>query len=105
MTISGQEALITENIDLESVELAPLRADKQKIFEALLRYFESRREGYIKVPTGWGKTFLSKHIMREYYREGKFVLFLVSMNNPLLSQTYFDQKKNAPLFPNSSILS
>lgn len=103
MTISGQEALITEFT--EAVELDPLREEKQKIFEDILKYFETRREGYIKVPTGWGKTFLSKHIMREYHREGKFVLFLVSMNNPLLSQTYFDRKRGAPLFPNSGILS
>ncbi|MDD3043069.1 MAG: DEAD/DEAH box helicase [Methanosarcinaceae archaeon] len=103
MTISGQEALIIETT--ESVELDPLREEKQKIFEDILKYFEVRREGYIKVPTGWGKTFLSKHIMREYQREGKFVLFLVSMNNPLLSQTYFDRKTGGPLFPNSSILS
>ena len=33
------------------------------------------------------------------------MLFLVSKNNPLLSQTYYDRKKNHPLFPNSALLS
>jgi superfamily II DNA or RNA helicase len=43
--------------------------------------------------------------MKKYYDEGKLVLFLVSKNNPLLSQTYYDRKKNNPLFPNSTLLS
>jgi superfamily II DNA or RNA helicase len=89
----------------ETVELEPLREDKKKIFEDILRYFETNQSGYIKVPTGWGKTFLSKHIMKKYYDEGKLVLFLVSKNNPLLSQTYYDRKRNQPLFPNSALLS
>lgn len=89
----------------KTVELEPLREDKKKIFEDILRYFETNQRGYIKVPTGWGKTFLSKHIMKKYYDEGKLVLFLVSKNNPLLSQTYYDRKKNQPLFPNSALLS
>jgi len=84
---------------METVELEPLREDKKKIFEDILKYFETNQRGYIKVPTGWGKTFLSKHIMKKYYDEGKLVLFLVSKNNPLLSQTYYDRKKNQPLFP------
>jgi superfamily II DNA or RNA helicase len=91
--------------DMETVELEPLREDKKKIFEDILEYFETHQRGYIKVPTGWGKTFLSKHIMKKYYDEGKIVLFLVSKNNPLLSQTYYDRKKNRPLFPNSALLS
>lgn len=89
----------------ETVELEPLREDKKKIFEDILKYFETNQSGYIKVPTGWGKTFLSKHIMKKYYDEGKFVLFLVSKNNLLLSQTYYNRKKNQPLFPNSALLS
>ena len=88
----------------ESVELEPLREDKKKIFEDILRYFETNQRGYIKVPTGWGKTFLSKHIMKKYYDEGKLMLFLVSKNNPLLSQAYYNRKKNQPLFPNSALL-
>ena len=90
---------------MEKVELEPLREDKQKILKDILKYFETHQRGYIKVPTGWGKTFLSKHIMKKYYDEGKLVLFLVSKNNPLLSQTYYDRKKIHPLFPNSALLS
>jgi superfamily II DNA or RNA helicase len=90
---------------MEKVELEPLREDKQKILKDILKYFETHQKGYIKVPTGWGKTFLSKHIMKKYYDEGKLVLFLVSKNNPLLSQTYYDRKRKYPLFPNSALLS
>jgi len=100
MTISGKAV-----VGMETVELEPLRKDKQRIFGDILRYFETQQRGYIKVPTGWGKTFLSKHIMRKYYEEGKLVLFLVSKNNQLLTQTYYDRKKDSPLFPNSDILS
>ena len=90
---------------MEKVELEPLREDKQKILKDILKYFETHQRGYIKVPTGWGKTFLSKHIMKKYYDEGKLVLFLVSKNNPLLSQTFYDRMKQHPLFPNSALLS
>jgi superfamily II DNA or RNA helicase len=100
MTISNEAAA-----GMKSVELEPLREEKKRIFEDILKYFETHQRGYIKVPTGWGKTFLSKHIMKKYYGEGKLVLFLVSKNNPLLSQTYYDRKKNHPLFPNSALLS
>ncbi len=92
-------------VDMETVELEPLREDKKEIFENIIKYLETNQRGYIKVPTGWGKTFLSKHIMKKYYAEGKIVLFLVSKNNPLLSQTFHDRKKNRPLFPNSTLLS
>ncbi|HET8688978.1 MAG TPA: DEAD/DEAH box helicase [Methanosarcina sp.] len=92
-------------VGMETVELEPLREDKKKIFEDILKYLETNQRGYIKVPTGWGKTFLSKHVMKKYYDEGKLVLFLVSKNNPLLSQTYYDRKENRPLFPNSELLS
>jgi superfamily II DNA or RNA helicase len=100
MTISNEAPA-----GIVTVELEPLREEKKKIFEDILQYFETHQRGYIKVPTGWGKTFLSKHIMKKYYDEGKLVLFLVSKNNPLLSQTYYDRKKNQPLFPNSALLS
>ena len=100
MTISNEASA-----GMETVELEPLREDKKKIFEDILEYFETHQRGYIKVPTGWGKTFLSKHIMKKYYEEGKLVLFLISKNNPLLSQTYFNRKRTAPLFPNSALLS
>lgn len=62
--------------------------------------------GHIKVPTGWGKTFLAKHFMKKYCWDGKVVLFLVSRNNQLLNQTYYvDERRTVPLFPNSLILS
>ena len=65
----------------------------------------TERMGYIKVPTGWGKTFLAKHLMRQYYEDGKVILFLVSSNNPLLVQTFFrDEGKTPPLFPDSLLL-
>lgn len=89
----------------KTVELEQMREDKKKIFKDILKYFETHQKGYIKVPTGWGKTFLSKHIIKKYYDEGKLVLFLVSKNNPLLSQTYYDKMKKNPLFPNSALLS
>ncbi len=100
MTISNEAAA-----GMETVELEPLREDKKRIFKDILGYFETHQRGYIKVPTGWGKTFLAKHIMKEYYEDGKLVLFLISKNNPLLSQTYYDRKRDRPLFPNSAILS
>ncbi|MDI9394337.1 MAG: DEAD/DEAH box helicase [Euryarchaeota archaeon] len=104
MTISN-EAAAEITTGMETVELEPLREDKKKIFNDIQGYFETHQRGYIKVPTGWGKTFLAKHIMKKYYEDGKLVLFLVSKNNPLLSQTYYDRKKNQPLFPNSDLLS
>ncbi|HIH75001.1 MAG TPA: DEAD/DEAH box helicase [Methanosarcina sp.] len=100
MTISNEAAA-----GMEIVELEPLREDKKRIFKDILGYFETHQRGYIKVPTGWGKTFLAKHIMKKYYEDGKLVLFLISKNNPLLSQTYYDRKKDGPLFPNSALLS
>ena len=100
MTISNEAAA-----GMGIVELEPLREDKKRIFKDILGYFETHQRGYIKVPTGWGKTFLAKHIMKKYYEDGKLVLFLISKNNPLLSQTYYDRKKDGPLFPNSALLS
>ena len=100
MTISNEAAA-----GMETVEIEPLREDKKRIFKDILEYFETHQRGYIKVPTGWGKTFLAKHIMKKYYEDGKLVLFLISKNNPLLSQTYYDRKRDRPLFPNSVLLS
>jgi superfamily II DNA or RNA helicase len=100
MTISNEAAA-----GMETVELEPLRDDKKSIFKDILGYFETHQRGYIKVPTGWGKTFLAKHIMKKYYEDGKIVLFLISRNNPLLSQTYYNRKRERPLFPNSALLS
>lgn len=63
MTISNEAAA-----GMETVELEPLREDKKRIFKDILGYFETHQRGYIKVPTGWGKTFLAKHIMKNTTR-------------------------------------
>jgi len=83
-----------------------LDPEKQNYLKVITDHFKCNRLGYIKVPTGWGKTFLAKHLMKQYYEQGKVVLFLVSRNNQLLNQTfYIDQQRNTPLFPNNLILS
>lgn len=86
--------------------LDPLNAEKAEYLEKkILPYFQNHRMGYIKVPTGWGKTFLSKHLMAKYYGDRKNVLFLVSGNNALLKQTCFvDDNETVPLFPNYALL-
>ena len=91
---------------MEIMDLKYLYPDRQKVLNRINEHFVNNSMGYIKVPTGWGKTFLAKHLIKEYYTEGKVVLFLVSRNNPLLSQTFYaDARKDKPLFPNSLILS
>ncbi|UCG03742.1 MAG: DEAD/DEAH box helicase family protein [Candidatus Heimdallarchaeota archaeon] len=64
-----------------------LSEEKVKVFNIVRDYFIKRRIGYLKVPTGWGKTFLTLFLINYYYNEGKKLLFLVSRNNPLLKQT------------------
>jgi len=91
---------------MEMIDLEPLTEEKQNYLEEINKYFTHSRLGYIKVPTGWGKTFLAKHLMKQYYEQGKVILFLVSRNNQLLDQTfYIDEKRRIPLFPNSLVLS
>ncbi len=91
---------------MEMIDLPPLFPEKQNVLNKINEYFVNNRMGYIKVPTGWGKTFLSKHLMKQYYERGKILLFLVSQNIQLLDQTfYIDEEKINPLFPDSSILS
>lgn len=91
---------------MESVDLPPLYPEKQNILNKINEHFVNNRMGYIKVPTGWGKTFLAKHLIKKYYEAGKVVLFLVSRNNPLLDQTFYaDERRSKPLFPNSLIFS
>ena len=88
------------------IELPDLYPEKKEICKKIIEYFKYNRMGYIKVPTGWGKTFLTKHLIKKYYCDGKSVLFLVSRNNPLLNQTFYNnQNENEPLFPNSILLS
>jgi len=90
------------NLDLDE-RLGRLSSEKEEVLSKILEHFAHNRVGYIRVPTGWGKTFLAKHLMGGYYDEGKLVLFLVSGNNALLEQTfYLDGEK---LFENSWILS
>ncbi|RJO62936.1 MAG: DEAD/DEAH box helicase [Dehalococcoidia bacterium] len=92
---------------MHGVSLDPLTEEKQHYLSEINKYFNNGNSaGYIKVPTGWGKTFLSKHLMNQYYERGEVILFLVSGNNQLLNQTFYnDGKIKIPLFSNSVILS
>ena len=89
-----------------TIELEALSEEKRNYLEEINRYLAHNRLGYIKVPTGWGKTFLAKYLMKQYFQQGKVVLFLVSRNNQLLNQTFFvDERRKIPLFSNSLVLS
>ncbi|AGG07009.1 MULTISPECIES: DEAD/DEAH box helicase [Dehalococcoides] len=91
---------------MDKIELPKLNEEKKQIISLIIEYLEDNKMGYIKVPTGWGKTFLAKHIMKKYYEQGKVVLFVVSANNQLLDQTFYKNVDNQlPLFPNSIALS
>ena len=86
--------------------LPSLYSDKQLILTKINQFFGSDNNhiGYLYAPTGWGKTLLSKHIIKYYTQQKKSILFLVSQNNQLLKQTAY--KDNGKLlFPNSIILS
>ncbi|MEW6621014.1 MAG: DEAD/DEAH box helicase [bacterium] len=85
-------------------KIGPLFEEKQNYLEKINSYFCNNRMGYIKVPTGWGKTFLAKHLMKQYVENKKRVLFLVSRNNQLLTQTFYGDD-GYPLFPESVVLS
>ncbi len=91
---------------MDRIELGSLSDEKVQRLREINQYFSRNRLGYIKVPTGWGKTFLAKHLMRQYYEKGKIILFLVSRNNQLLNQTFYtNSEERMPLFPNSLVLS
>ncbi|MCK4797882.1 MAG: DEAD/DEAH box helicase [Spirochaetes bacterium] len=90
---------------MNEIELPVLSDEKQGICRKIIDYYSTNQMGYIKVPTGWGKTFLAKHLMRKYYEEGKSILFLVSNNNQLLNQTFFNNETKTKLFSNSLLLS
>jgi superfamily II DNA or RNA helicase len=91
---------------MEEINLEPLYSEKQEVLLKINEYFVNNRMGYIKVPTGWGKTFLAKHLIKKYYEDEKIILFLVSRNNQLLNQTFYrDENRTRPLFPSSLILS
>ena len=87
--------------------LNDLNPEKKDVLNNKIKpHFNENRMGYIKVPTGWGKTFLAKHIMKEYCENGKVVLFVTSMNVQLLEQTaYIDINNKKKLFQNSLVLS
>lgn len=86
--------------------LNDLNPEKKEVLNNKIKpHFNENRMGYIKVPTGWGKTFLAKHIMKEYYENGKAVLFVTSMNVQLLEQTAYDINSKIKLFQNSLVLS
>ena len=74
---------------MDTVDLGSLDEEKGEYLEEIKRYFDTNRMGYIKVATGWGKTFLAKHLMKQCYDQGKLILFLVSGNNQLLNQTFY----------------
>ena len=43
---------------MEMIDLPPLFPEKQNVLNKINEYFVNNRMGYIKVPTGWGKTFI-----------------------------------------------
>jgi superfamily II DNA or RNA helicase len=89
-----------------SIILPELYPEKKKVLNIIENHLNQKEIGYLDVPTGWGKTFLSKHLIKKYVEEGKRILFVTSRNKYLLLQTYFsDIDKEIPLFPNSICLS
>jgi len=71
------------------ITLPELYPEKKKILNIILEHLEKKEIGFIDVPTGFGKTFISKHLIRRYVDEGKRVLFVTSRNKYLLLQAYF----------------
>ncbi len=91
---------------MSAINLPSLYPEKVDRLAMIKDYLSTHKMGYIKVATGWGKTLLSKHLMKQYYEEGKAVLFLVSRNNALLDQTFYsDLNSKKPLFSNSIAIS
>lgn len=88
------------------ITLPELYPEKKTVLAKIDAHLQENIIGYIDVPTGYGKTFLSKHLIKRYAEEGKRVLFVTSRNKYLLLQTYFEDIDNElPLFPNSVCLS
>lgn len=81
-----------------------LYPQKQLILNKINQFYQSNQSGYLHVPTGWGKTFLSKHLIQQYLNAGQKVLFVISQNNQLLSQTAFNGSQQR-VFPDSIVLS
>jgi len=91
---------------MSSIKLPELYPEKKTVLAKINSHLGENIIGYLDVPTGWGKTFLSKHLIKKYAEEGKRILFVTSRNKYLLLQTYFeDIDKEVPLFPNSICLS
>lgn len=91
---------------MKDIIIPDLFLEKTHVLQELISYFSNNRMGYINVPTGWGKIFLSKHFIRDYIIKKKKVLYLISRNNQLLIQTYYrDINNKTPLFPSSISLS
>jgi len=89
-----------------SHKLPELYEEKKKILNQVISYLNDNKMGYINVPTGWGKTFLSKHLIKEYLKKGDKIIFITSGNKQLLRQTYYlDEQKEIKLFPKSNCLS
>ncbi len=89
-----------------SIILPELFPEKKKVLNLVLDHLSEDIIGYIDVPTGYGKTFLSKHLINRYVEKGKRILFITSRNKYLLLQTYFKEiDEKIPLFPNSICLS
>lgn len=85
------------------MSLPKLFPTKQLVLSKINNFYLNNQSGYLCVPTGWGKTFLSKYLIKQYIDNGKTVLFIVSQNNKLLSQTAYHQQQK--VFPNSLVLS
>lgn len=87
------------------ISLPSLLPEKQDTLNKINQYFSTdNRIGYVHAPTGWGKTLLSKHIIKYCIQQKRSVLFVVSQNNQLLKQTAY--KTNGKLlFPDSIVLS
>ncbi len=87
----------------QKTALPKMNDEKREVFNKILSHFKNNRMGYIKAPTGWGKTFLARHLIKKFYDEGRVVLFLVSGNNPLLNQTAYNENGDS-YFQNSVVL-
>ncbi len=58
---------------MKDIIISDLFLKKTHVLQELISYFSNNRMGYINVPTGWGKTFLSKHFIRDYIIKKKKV--------------------------------
>lgn len=88
------------------IDLPELYDEKIVILNLIISHLNDKKMGYINVPTGWGKTFLAKHLIKDYLTKGKKIILITSGNKQLIRQTYYlDEWKEIKLFPNSICLS